>query len=454
MRGYEPRIVPWRSRDELKELKNWLFPNKNAGKDMRSRGVLKIKSWETKGPFVPHTIEATGQLLEAILMDEAEQGAEGAKRLAYTMAMVRFVNGLLDPTQQSQFAIPLHTLAQRMGLPSWFVELRHCGTHERELPSLEMLRMASLEALEWLWTNYWNADEMKDNGDTGDAEVAEDTEVFEITAVSTVISEIPAIADLMNAGTHIWKHQRVSSSFTGEEPASKKAKHVESPEKRVERFVGNAKEAWKATKSQPDVFIEEFMLQYEKLHAPVLKLLAERIHPFGYELCRWTLEAYGKTLKEGTSVLRRKFDATRLQKFLSGVCDAALDPNRILTHAARWTELLRENPNYVSLTLLQSITSNLEKLGDKTRRRFTNEAGELRALAERLAARTSASELELYQIAGKPRRRAAEEIHKSTTPVPSTAAAILDDLAQLRQRRRPRLWQPVPNWTPRPFGQA
>lgn len=66
----------------------------------------------------------------------------------------RFVNGLLDPAQQSSLAISMHTLARNINLPVSFVEIRHAATHEN-LPSLAVLRMAASRALSWLWSNYW-----------------------------------------------------------------------------------------------------------------------------------------------------------------------------------------------------------------------------------------------------------------------------------------------------------
>lgn len=65
------------------------------------------------------------------------------------------MNGLLDPGQQSQFALPMHTLARNLNLPASFVEIRHAATHE-ELPSLSVLRTVAVRALDWLWTNYWS----------------------------------------------------------------------------------------------------------------------------------------------------------------------------------------------------------------------------------------------------------------------------------------------------------
>ncbi|BGP03646.1 rRNA-processing protein las1 [Rhodotorula toruloides] len=71
------------------------------------------------------------------------------------MAMVRFVNSLVDPLQTTYFARSIASLAQQIQLPLWFVELRHQATHE-DLPSLGVLRDAARQALDWLCTNYWS----------------------------------------------------------------------------------------------------------------------------------------------------------------------------------------------------------------------------------------------------------------------------------------------------------
>ncbi|KAK0557906.1 rRNA-processing protein las1 [Tilletia horrida] len=75
-------------------------------------------------------------------------------RLSLNLAIVRFVNSLVDSHQTGMFAAPVKTIAMRLGLPLWLVELRHAGTHD-ELPSLESLRTASEIALRWLDINFW-----------------------------------------------------------------------------------------------------------------------------------------------------------------------------------------------------------------------------------------------------------------------------------------------------------
>lgn len=58
------------------------------------------------------------------------------------LCCIRFVNGIVDPAQKRQFAVSVGSLAERLQLPLWFVELRHAGTHEY-LPSLQVLRNGS-----------------------------------------------------------------------------------------------------------------------------------------------------------------------------------------------------------------------------------------------------------------------------------------------------------------------
>ena len=73
-----------------------------------------------------------------------------------TLALIRFVNSLLDPLQRRDKNLPLSVLASTAGLPASFVEVRHWGTHEASLPGMEVLRDMGIRALEWLWHNYWN----------------------------------------------------------------------------------------------------------------------------------------------------------------------------------------------------------------------------------------------------------------------------------------------------------
>jgi hypothetical protein len=67
------------------------------------------------------------------------------------MAIVRFVNELVDSLDVT---LPVYQLAKMLGIPLYFVEIRHTATHD-ELPSLELLRQVGVRARTWLWDNYW-----------------------------------------------------------------------------------------------------------------------------------------------------------------------------------------------------------------------------------------------------------------------------------------------------------
>jgi ribosomal biogenesis protein LAS1 len=98
---------------------------------------------------LPHALESTLSLLVVISQDHAAQaqGNQLALRQSYSSAVIRLVNGLVDPLQFGAYARSIASIANQLGLPSWLVELRHAATHE-DLPSLELLREAARE----VWT--------------------------------------------------------------------------------------------------------------------------------------------------------------------------------------------------------------------------------------------------------------------------------------------------------------
>ncbi|KAG5646041.1 hypothetical protein DXG03_004464 [Asterophora parasitica] len=75
-------------------------------------------------------------------------------RQGYSTAIIRLVNGLVDPLQLGAYARSIASIANQLGLPSWLVELRHAATHE-DLPSIDLLREAARESMIWLLHNYF-----------------------------------------------------------------------------------------------------------------------------------------------------------------------------------------------------------------------------------------------------------------------------------------------------------
>lgn len=122
---------------------------------------------------------STAHLTDATLHDQPgrrDQLSGMALRSIYAMAFSRFVNALVDrdvrksttatiakddmavdwddgsASRRGQNSMYAHAL--KLGLPEAFVDLRHQAIHE-DMPSLEVLRMSTRQALDWLWEKWW-----------------------------------------------------------------------------------------------------------------------------------------------------------------------------------------------------------------------------------------------------------------------------------------------------------
>ena len=96
---------------------------------------------------LPHALESLLSLLVAICQDKVPDAGPSSSlslRQSYATAVIRLVNGLVDPLQMGTYARPIQSIASQIGLPAWLVELRHAATHE-DLPSLELLRDGAKE---------------------------------------------------------------------------------------------------------------------------------------------------------------------------------------------------------------------------------------------------------------------------------------------------------------------
>ena len=144
-----PRRVPWRDWHEWEGVRLGL-----TGSDPSAlrASLARVAVWRRRGR-VPHAADATAALLEARLHDAGIPGAPGPHlsremlRLAYAAALIRTVNGAVDPSQKGKFAAPVSSLARKIGLPTVLVDIRMEASHQ-ELPTLELLRHGSERALQ------------------------------------------------------------------------------------------------------------------------------------------------------------------------------------------------------------------------------------------------------------------------------------------------------------------
>ncbi|EJF58409.1 Las1-domain-containing protein [Dichomitus squalens LYAD-421 SS1] len=149
-----PRRVPWESIAELEQVCSWIFADE-ADLNAKQRAIDRLAAWKA-AVHLPHALDSTHAILSVILQDgtAATSSSYLSLRMSYASAIIRLVNGLVDPLQLGAYARSIHSIAQQLGLPAWFVELRHAATHE-DLPSLEVLRDAAKQAMAWLLDNYF-----------------------------------------------------------------------------------------------------------------------------------------------------------------------------------------------------------------------------------------------------------------------------------------------------------
>lgn len=151
--------TPWRNHSELLSVREWFYsPSATSDQtDPKSsrRACDQVSAWKLRGNL-PHAVESTWLLTEAVLIDEkpSEQTPVFAIKASYITAISRFVTGLLDSQQESKYKVSMYTQAQKIGLPALFVDIRHEATHG-DMPNLTNLRSAAKRALRWLWEDYW-----------------------------------------------------------------------------------------------------------------------------------------------------------------------------------------------------------------------------------------------------------------------------------------------------------
>lgn len=145
-------------------------PNRNHESDVidpqvdqwrHAARLLETWSLRTGSDGMPPRVLATLEILQAIIADHDHATSNTQRRLAYSMATVRAVNFVVDPLQTQAYAQSILNLASHAGLPRWLVDVRHAATHQQELPSLELLRVAADTIIQWLFTNYWEAQALK-----------------------------------------------------------------------------------------------------------------------------------------------------------------------------------------------------------------------------------------------------------------------------------------------------
>ncbi|KAG6391388.1 hypothetical protein SASPL_149142 [Salvia splendens] len=155
------KLVPWMSWDEWKFVRGSLF---SSSLDSVAFALRRISTWRSRG-CLPVAVDVTASIVEIQQkdpffrneLDETASQSEELLAMLYCMAIVRLVNGVVEKTREKN-KISIGEAADAIGIPRMLIDIRHEGSH-RDLPSLQLVRLASTKALDWLISYYWEPQE-------------------------------------------------------------------------------------------------------------------------------------------------------------------------------------------------------------------------------------------------------------------------------------------------------
>lgn len=151
------RLVPWMSWDEWNFVHEALF---STSSESVSMALNRIIAWQGRG-CLPVSVEITATIKDIhqrdpFFTDEVLEDhvlSEEVLRMAYSMAIVRLLNGVVDQSHKKR-GQSINDSANSIGIPRLLVDIRHEASHN-QLPTLPLLRLASKQALDWLKSHYW-----------------------------------------------------------------------------------------------------------------------------------------------------------------------------------------------------------------------------------------------------------------------------------------------------------
>jgi hypothetical protein len=154
------RMVPWMNWEEWLFVKNLLF---SSDTNLVLQGIDIVNAWKLRSTGVPVAVESTAIFSDLILKmeqclceEEVNGYASSYNELTFAaaLAMIRMVNGMIDVEQKGVYSKSVNTIAESIGLPRVFVDMRHRCSHN-DIPSFEVLFSTLKNAKQWLFDFYW-----------------------------------------------------------------------------------------------------------------------------------------------------------------------------------------------------------------------------------------------------------------------------------------------------------
>ena len=112
------------------------------------QGCGRVSAWMVKQDL-PIAVEVTASLQRELHSQEKNVSA-------LSLAVIRFINGVVEPFKNVNLAVPISTIGSSYGIPEFIINIRHSATHGK-MPSFELAAHGARAALDWLKTNYWEA---------------------------------------------------------------------------------------------------------------------------------------------------------------------------------------------------------------------------------------------------------------------------------------------------------
>ncbi|XP_046736249.1 protein LAS1 [Diprion similis] len=199
-----PKQVPWFSLAEWHDVYEQIYSNDTIE---QIKGYERLLVWKARLPKLPVGVECTLAIMQVCLRDreitpKIDRGDlpayyENDLCLMYSTTIMRFLNHITNIGETKQSS--LFQIAKQLNIPRWIVNIRHDAAHGHELPSIDVLRIATNMLLDWLHEEYWAA-ELKAMKDDITKQVEEENEPDEAQTLTDLIELWIAIGLYIHAG--------------------------------------------------------------------------------------------------------------------------------------------------------------------------------------------------------------------------------------------------------------
>lgn len=144
------------SSDELHKIYKMIFDSKSTIEEM-NQAYLILQSWKVRRSHETlNGIMCTLSLLDVHLKDVTGKITDPfTLSTLYASTLTKFIN---YATSFEQHKATMYRSAERLGIDSFLIDLRHLCAHGKQLPNLEVFRKSHKYCLNWIKIFFWDAE--------------------------------------------------------------------------------------------------------------------------------------------------------------------------------------------------------------------------------------------------------------------------------------------------------